>query len=344
MYRVILPFTAALAVSTAMLNPAHAVEVYLFKGAGDFSFVNENLHFSRGLDRIADQLNSDGIHAKVRRFGATGDALRDIRQRKPESVAFIGHSMGALASLSMARQMREEGIRVAYLGLIDIPGPVGVAGDNVEWAENYYSIYPVYGRLTNADTHPNAHNIHVFGQIHTTLDDSRKVREGMLGALRKIHESEQQQSPDTETLMVQNTVPLDSGYTLSTPQAQSTQLPPIEPEQYAIQPITTAQTNVQPVQQPVQVVVAGASNAATGMEPIALPSVQSQYPQGTVQVQQPQVIQPIDPTTTASVEERPVDRVVSKVKQGGRWIANKARGLVNRINSRREARAKSYER
>ena len=63
-------------------------------------------------------------------------------------------------------RMREEGIRVAYMGLIDIPGPVGVAGDNVEWVENYYSINPVYGRLTNVATHPKAKNIHVGGYIH----------------------------------------------------------------------------------------------------------------------------------------------------------------------------------
>ncbi|MBO6816055.1 MAG: hypothetical protein JJ891_14445 [Rhizobiaceae bacterium] len=194
MYRVFLKAAATMAACAFFLSPfvssARAVEVYLFKGAGDFSFINSNMHFSRGLEKIARQMNSEGIHAEVRRFGAVEDALATIRRRKPESVAFIGHSMGALASMAMARRMRAEGIRVAYLGLIDIPGPVGVAGDNVEWVENYYSINPVYGLLTNASSHPNAKNIHVSGYIHNRMDDSPRVQNGMLDAVRKVHAAE----------------------------------------------------------------------------------------------------------------------------------------------------------
>ncbi|PCI05516.1 MAG: hypothetical protein COB78_02660 [Hyphomicrobiales bacterium] len=188
-------------------GPAAAVEVYFFKGAGDFSFINKDLHFSRGLERMADALNKEGIHAEVRRFGATADALRTIRARKPQSVAFIGHSMGALASMTMAKRMKALGIRVAYVGTIDIPGPIGTAGKNVEWAENYFSVFPVYGKLTNAKTHPKAKNIYVFGQIHTTMDDSKKVRQGVLAAIREIDGKERDAlGVSDEPLMVESNV------------------------------------------------------------------------------------------------------------------------------------------
>ncbi len=197
MYRFVLRSIAKLAMSSMFVFPlslsAQALEVYLFRGAGDLSFVNKNLHFSKGLEEIADTMNAEGIRAEVRRFEAIDDALKTIRQRRPESVAFIGHSMGALASMNMARRMREEGIRVAYIGLIDIPGPVGVAGDNVEWAENFYSIHPIYGLLTNAKSHPRAENIHVSGFIHNRMDNSPFVQKRMLDAVRQIHYAEQQQ-------------------------------------------------------------------------------------------------------------------------------------------------------
>ena len=190
MYHVILGLVVStLAIHTAAIE-AKAIEVYLFKGAGDFSFINENAHFSRGLDRIADQLSAEGIHAEVRRHGATEDALRTIRQRQPESVAFVGHSMGAIASMRMARKMRSEGIKVAYVATLDIPGPIGVAGSNVEWAENYYSMTPAFGLLTNVRKHPKAENIYVFA-IHASMDDTKKVRNGVLAAIRQVHAAEQ---------------------------------------------------------------------------------------------------------------------------------------------------------
>ncbi|MEM7067333.1 MAG: thioesterase domain-containing protein [Pseudomonadota bacterium] len=195
MYRVILKSVAAVATVFYLSNSASAVEVYMFKGAGDFSFVNDNMHFSRGLTKMADTLNAEGIHAEVRRFGATEDALKTIRKRKPESIALVGHSMGALASMSIARQLKAEGIKIAYMGLIDIPGPMGVAGENVEWVENYFSMNPVYGKLTNVRTHRKAKNIHVFGYIHNRMDDSPKVQNGMLTAIREVHAAEQELQP-----------------------------------------------------------------------------------------------------------------------------------------------------
>jgi len=251
MSRVTLTLSAFLFAAFVSVSPVKAVEVYLFKGAGDFSFINKNMHFSRGLDRIAEQLNSEGIHAEVRRYGSTRDAMRTIRRRKPKSVAFIGHSMGALASMSMARRMRAEGIRVAYVGTLDIPGPIGSAGRNVEWAENYFSITPVYGLLTNVSSHPKAKNIHVFG-MHTTMDDSKKVKNGVLAAIRQIHAAEGNAvTPEpVETIMVENVQPETAKVEKSVEVAT---LPPKkrllkideEPATAAVvQPVATEQANI----------------------------------------------------------------------------------------------------
>lgn len=170
-------------------SPSLAVEVYLFKGAGDFSFINKGLHFSRGLDSMAKSLNAKGIRAEVRGFAQAEEIFRLIKKRRPKSVAFVGHSMGALASMSLARRMKSEGIRVAYVGTLDIPGPIGTAGSNVSRAENYYSMTPIYGLLTNTRSHKSAKNIYVLG-THTTMDDTTKVKKGVLSAIFKIHAAE----------------------------------------------------------------------------------------------------------------------------------------------------------
>lgn len=334
MYRVILPAAAYLAAGMFLSTPAYAVEVYLFKGAGDFSFVSEGLHFSRGLERIANTLNDEGIHAEVRGFAGVEDAMYTIRKRKPESVAFIGHSMGALASLSMARRMRSEGIRVAYVGLIDIPGPVGTAGSNVERVENYYSIYPVYGRLTNVKSHPNAKNIHVSGQIHTTMDDSRKVRNGMLAALRQIHSVEQRMMPGTKP----------GPAVAPQVETQHVSLPPIEPEQLQQQPVQTAlppiepeQLQVQPARQPQYVQPAQTATYSAVVEPdllpMVLPSVDPQY--------QPQIETAIVPTQpVAEIASPSVDRtrtaaIGRRVVDTGRNLLQRAAGFVGGLSSAR---------
>lgn len=203
MFRVILKSAAVMAALAGFCAKANAVEVYMFKGAGDFSFVSENMHFSLGLNKMADTLNAEGIHAEVRRFGAVEEALATIRKRKPKSIAFVGHSMGALASMAIARNLKDEGVNIVYMALLDIPGPVGVAGDNVAKVENYFTINPVYGRLTNVNSHPDAKNIHVPGYIHNRLDDAPRVQKGILQAIRTIHAEEQNSGQDEQPVFVE---------------------------------------------------------------------------------------------------------------------------------------------
>ena len=338
MCRVVLKHVAAMAIASCLISPVHAVEVYLFKGAGDFSFVNDNMHFSRGLNKIADTLNAEGIHAEVRRFGAVEDALATIRRRKPESVAFIGHSMGALASLAMARNLKGEGIRIAYMGLIDIPGPVGVAGDNVEKVENYYSINPVYGKLTNVNTHPDAKNIHVFGYIHNRMDDSPKVQEGMLAAIRQIHASENQLEPETQpdvlyvgnpqTVDQPNVIQADTGVAVQPATGVVGQTPAQQTIPAYVQPDPKVYNadEIQPYTLPSVEVGAGTQPVTDSGDPL-LP--------GNSQAAEIEPPRKVDPVTTASVK-RP--RIIER----GRAILHRAGDFVRRLNGNRNRRANAF--
>ncbi|MEM7215343.1 MAG: thioesterase domain-containing protein [Pseudomonadota bacterium] len=345
MYRVILKYAAVAAVSAFIVSPAHAVEVYLFKGAGDFSFVNDNLHFSRGLTKIADTLNAEGIHAEVRRFGAVEDALATIRQRKPKTVALIGHSMGALASMGMARSLRGEGIEIVYMGLIDIPGPVGVAGDNVAWVENYYSINPVYGKLTNVNSHPKARNIHVSGYIHNRMDDSPQVQNGMLGAIRQIHaaelELELQQEPegllvDASPLETFGNQPQAVQQIAETPLPNETEIEGFlatQPSAYSSGSVS-AGTNLNDAQaQIVQPHVL--PSVDVGTNPYDLPQSGDPLLYQNAQSQQFESPQPIDPVTTSSVQKPGLlDR--------GRSLLRRAGSFVRTLNENRNVRANSF--
>lgn len=177
------PLLAASAIMTSAV-PALAVEVYVFRGAGDLSFVADGLSFSQGMDDLSAKIRASGIHAKTYRWQNGVGAMRDIRARKPRSVALLGHSMGALTAISLASQLRNEGIRVSYLGLIDIPGPIGTVPDGVMWAENFYSLFPVYGMLPVPRGHDGyIANKFVGGEIHTTMDNSRRVHDAMISAI-----------------------------------------------------------------------------------------------------------------------------------------------------------------
>lgn len=188
MYRVALTIFApmlALVISVVAISPAKAaVEAYIFRGAGDFSFIAKPLTFSEGMDTLGEKFEEMGIKSTVYRWQAGDWAYRDIMRRKPEAVALAGHSMGALTAIALANRLKGKGVRVVYMGLIDIPGPAGICPSNVEVAENFYHAFPVYGRLAKGPSHQGiVRNNLIWGQIHVTMDNSKKVHNAMLTAL-----------------------------------------------------------------------------------------------------------------------------------------------------------------
>ena len=168
------------------IAPAAALEAHIFRGAGDFSFISKGLTFSQGMDTLGDKFQRAGIRARVYRWQSVGEAYRDIMTRKPKAVAIMGHSMGALASISLVKKLQGSGVRVAYMGLIDIPGPTATAPANVEYAENFYSMFPVYGKLGKPRGHQGVvRNEFVSGEIHVTMDNSTLVHTAMIEGAAK---------------------------------------------------------------------------------------------------------------------------------------------------------------
>ncbi len=91
------------------------VRVYLFRGAlGPF--------FSRGMDKLKDRLQGDGIDARVYEFTIcrliAETAIRDYREA-PEPIALIGHSMGGLCALTIAEMLEAEAFPVSLVVTID---------------------------------------------------------------------------------------------------------------------------------------------------------------------------------------------------------------------------------
>ncbi|MGI9401669.1 MAG: thioesterase domain-containing protein [Rhizobiaceae bacterium] len=183
---VISPF-AALVMTVIMTVDALSLEAYIFRGAGDFSFIAKPLTFSEGMDRLGDKLEQTGVRSKVYRWEAGEWAYRDIMKRRPDAVLLAGHSMGAFTALAIASRLKGTGIKVAYMGLIDIPGPAGITPSNVEIAENFFHAFPVYGRLTSGPGHKGiVRNNLIWGQIHITMDNSKKIHNAMLTAAADI--------------------------------------------------------------------------------------------------------------------------------------------------------------
>ncbi len=315
MYRVLLKPLLGAASLMAYCLPSQAIEVYMFRGAGDFSFVQNDLHFSRGLTQMADALNAEGIFAEVRGFSRVDNALNTIRSRKPSSIAFVGHSMGALASMAIAKTLKSEGYNIEYMALIDIPGPVGVAGDNVKKVENYFSINPVYGKLTNVSTHPDAKNIHVGGYMHNRMDDSPEVQQGILRAIRTIHRSEgavqyAQQTPAQQ---------LDMTTTASLPETQPVR---VEPEAWRAQLV---ESNPYP-----------AAKTESLAQPFLLPSVR---PHGQMA---PTAIRSTVQTKVTNELQSQTGTVLSGVVDRGRSLIGSAGSFLQRLQSRREANADRF--
>lgn len=201
LYRFALSLAAkAVACLLVFASPAQALEAYLFRGAGDFSFLGKGLTFSNGMDRLGEKLTAAGVPAKVYRWESMEFAYRDIMKRRPDAVMIMGHSMGALSTVNLASRLKGSGVRVAYIGTIDIPGPAAVAPANVEVAENFYHAFPVYGMLSGGPGFKGElRNQYVFGEIHITMDKSKKVHAAALdfvGRSRGTAETMQAYAPE----------------------------------------------------------------------------------------------------------------------------------------------------
>jgi pimeloyl-ACP methyl ester carboxylesterase len=120
---------AAVANGAASAAGTHA---YLMRGIFNVSI---------GLDALAGKLSRRGISASV--YGNDDDAavaaeaIQAYRSGQVRSIVLIGHSLGAAAVVSVARQLNTAGVPVALLVSLD-PVSSGSVPPNVRRAVNYY--------------------------------------------------------------------------------------------------------------------------------------------------------------------------------------------------------------
>ncbi len=115
-------------------RPPHPHQrVYLLRG-----FLNV---FSLGMDQLADELRHRGIDAVVANHTLSGvyanDAIRDCRAGMINSIAIVGHSLGATAGIDMADQIGQAGLKVGLVVTIDPITPTAAHG-NVRILKNFY--------------------------------------------------------------------------------------------------------------------------------------------------------------------------------------------------------------
>jgi pimeloyl-ACP methyl ester carboxylesterase len=173
-------FAAGISICTALAATAPsalAMDVYLFRGLA-------GVPFSVGLDDLENKLKASGIYAQTLAHTQWQEVYLKIKKRGTKEVAFVGHSMGALSAISLTRKLRGSGVRVAYLGLIDIPGTGTTAPKNASWAESYVSSQPGFGLLKINPSHKNlVVNTRVPKTVHITIDDSERVHDAIISAV-----------------------------------------------------------------------------------------------------------------------------------------------------------------
>jgi hypothetical protein len=155
--------------------------VFLLRGIANVSV---------GLDALAGKLARLGIVASVEGYGdeaaVTAEAIREYKSRRVRSIILIGHSLGAGAVLSAAKQLNEAGVPVTLLIALDPVVPATVA-PNVRRAINFY----VSGSGVPIGADPGFHgvlnNVDVSGEPgmdHMAVQATDKMHGRIIGYVR----------------------------------------------------------------------------------------------------------------------------------------------------------------
>ena len=202
MFRLLKKITAVMSLGTVLMTgsaiSANAMDVYLFRGLA-------GVPFSVGLDDLEDKITASGIHAETWPYGAWHQVYSKILRRGVKEVALVGHSMGALSALSLTEKLKKSGIRVVYLGLIDIPGTKKTPPRNASWSEAYLSGQPGFSLLRHNPRDQNlVVNTRVSRTVHITIDDSTRVHDAIISAVW-LADASIHQSAKTATAYAANT-------------------------------------------------------------------------------------------------------------------------------------------
>lgn len=125
---------AADVINRSKLHVKKPGEVYLMRGLANV--------FSRGIDKMADEMRGLGIDAANFSYTQWPKIAADIVTRSNKKkvsypIIIIGHSLGGNESSKFANYLGERGIKVARIVTFD-PVETGVVGKNIRRVTNYY--------------------------------------------------------------------------------------------------------------------------------------------------------------------------------------------------------------
>ena len=157
--------------------------VYLLRG-----FLNV---FSLGMDQLAAELRQRGVEAVVGNHSLSdayaSEAAADCKAGRINSIAIVGHSLGAGASVEMADELGQAGVRVGLVVTVDPVSRTSVPA-NVRTLENFYVSGGVGQTVARpSHYHGSLQNIDMSaepGEGHVALANSARVHRAVLGLVR----------------------------------------------------------------------------------------------------------------------------------------------------------------
>lgn len=180
---------------------------YLFRGAlGPI--------FSRGMDRLTEQIQRAGIAAEVYEFticGLVASRAVDDYRRDPEPVILIGHSMGGRCALQFSERLQEEGIPVSLVVTID---PAHLSPDVPLNVERFINIFLSKNILGGGDIKPTqgfqgnyaSYDLDQHDEVsHITIDKVDAIHQQLVTKILQL--SATPAKADGETVQLRYVVP-----------------------------------------------------------------------------------------------------------------------------------------
>jgi pimeloyl-ACP methyl ester carboxylesterase len=157
--------------------------VYLLRGLMDV--------FSLGLDQLAAELRQRGVEAVVGNHSLSSEyaseAAADCKAGRINSIAIVGHSLGAGAGVEMADQLGQAGVRVGLVVTVD-PVDKTTVPANVRTLENFYVSGGAGQTVERSGSfHGSLQNIDMSadpGMDHVAVANSARVHRAVLGLVR----------------------------------------------------------------------------------------------------------------------------------------------------------------
>jgi Alpha/beta hydrolase family len=178
------PQPLAVAPPAAELPPPRA---YIFRGAlGPI--------FSTGMDRLAERIVSAGFSARVYEFTLCDFIKMEVLheyQASPAPIVLIGHSMGGLCSVRIARKLQEDHIPVSLVVAID---PAHATEDVPSNVQRFFNIFLSDGVLGGGDVkalpgyhgHYASYDLKDHGESHINIDKMKDVHEQLVSMIKDI--------------------------------------------------------------------------------------------------------------------------------------------------------------